>query len=390
MTTVTQHPDHNRRDDDDPVIREWLKIKHELTDYRQSTLQFLHPLVVNNTASIVAGMEVAAELAMFKSNGKILVPADKKGNLINYVIEPAKSVMSVVFGDAKFTTNPGEKWYQALRPDKLWDRLTDLEAAAKRELPNALKNLDPKTGAPKFVNRWQARATASSIIPFALVSILPNPTDEEKDVEAMTEMAVRNPVGYVGTRFVQAINPFGWGDHKRQLAGLAKIAAGAFTVIAGFRNPRVNGFGANPAHAIGGTITALAGAQLMLAVDNQSGWSQYGSTLWARMFVLPNSIMNRYTNGDPNANWYSLAHATFQTSNTVAFLAGGAEKKDDGTIVDHAETKKEAKQKALEEKRRKKEEREGKHTEDSPAHSVSETKHVSRVSEEKSVQRHSV
>ena len=68
--------------------------------------------------------------------------------------------------------------------------------------------------------------------------------------------------------------------------------------------------------------------------------------MWARMLFLPKSIMNRYQKNDPHANWYSGGQFGLQTTNTMAFMIGGAQKRADGSVIDQNAMIREAKEKA--------------------------------------------
>jgi hypothetical protein len=64
------------------------------------------------------------------------------------------------------------------------------------------------------------------------------------------------------------------------------------------------------------------------------------------LFYYP-SISQKVKNDEPGLNWYLGGIGAFQTTNLIAAMIGGAEKRPDGTVVDQKAMVREAREKAL-------------------------------------------
>lgn len=364
------------------------KIGAEFQEYRQNTIEALPRAMVNNSSNLIGVTQLVGEVMMFKAGGsklyeglktakdgkhsidifsghfqdwlaeskhfKNLAFANNKGvgahivRFANPVLEPLHNILQNVKGSAGGNFN----FKSLLRPQfykESFQSLTNLGKAT--EVERARMGLDQFGKQRKIVNRWQNRATFAGMLAMTIAATMPDDKDSPEEVEKLTEMQVKSPAKYAAYRAATALNPLQWWDNKRAFTGFMMTLCGMSTFLAGFRN--VGGNNAyfwNKAHGINGLITGAAGAQLFLAPTADQGWSRFGSTLWARMVFLPNSISKRYAKGDKDAHFYSAGQAAFQTANAEAFLFGGAEKLKDGTVVDHQVIRERAKAEAKREK----------------------------------------
>ncbi len=349
------------------------RLGHRMRGYRHSAITNLPAPLVNNASNTIAVTQLAAEMAMFKANGTdFMAPrvAGQATKLHHYITRPPMNIWRAVADNASFNMTLKD----LVRPTFYKDiakSFVDLAHATKLDAPNG----------ERLINRWQARSSFMGVTTMAITAIVPDTKDDLEEVEKNAIQLKTNPVGYAVKRVGQAIwfpvevvkytsqlvgSKFGMappladgaGVHKRQFAGLGLFFTGFFSFLSGFRNVGLlnkdlgqyaahnTKYVGNWAHSAGGAITAAAGATLLMALDNDQGWSRYGAMQWGRMLFLPKSIYNRYHKHDPRAHWYLGAQVGLQSANTVSFLIGGAEKLPDGTIVDHSAIREEAKLKA--------------------------------------------
>lgn len=301
---------------------------------RNSAIHALPSFVVNNSSNFIGSMQLVAEALYYKSGGYDLIPKEKRGNPISWIVEPPKSIWKGVTTASKSNV----KLSDMVKPSfwqGAWKELNDVERATQLDghFVNGMNT-------SKLRNKWSARAGMSGIAAMTIATVLPDEKyDPEQDAN-MRKMASDNTAGYVGLRMYQAVNPLEWMNHKRQFSGLGMMGAGAFSFFSGFR--QVNGtFGKeaqaymrNPWHMAGGLITVMGGLQLMLGVDNQEAWRNFGATQMLRLASLPNSIHHRFKYQEQGGSWYLASTGVFQTKNIFAALVGGAEKTPDGEIID--------------------------------------------------------
>lgn len=221
----------------------------------------------------------------------------------------------------------------------------------------------------------------------SIAAFFPDIKDKDEEIAERVKLSQLHPVRYVGQCIREALwFPFATvaelghrvvggrkneaenqeiGKFKRQFTGLGMAITGVCSFLSGFRNVRyINQnlpaaqkvlaanleYYKNPAHSIGGAITALAGTQLLLATGGDKGWAAWGETQWLRMSVLYSSIRKKFKSNDSKPYYYLGGQVAFQTSNTISHLIGGAEKRPDGTIVDHKVMREDAKLKVREHK----------------------------------------
>lgn len=341
------------------------RIEARLQKARVDSITTLPSFVVNNSSNFIGATQLIGEVLYYKSNNLPLYKegwkATNKLGPLGYVVHPIQNMYGQTFSgiwhsivDTKGKVLLPAAWWKGIK------NLPDLKGAAYRDSNGFTKKLS---------NTFGARAGLSGASAMVVALLLPDHNETQEEIDHYTQMQQQSPVRYYGTRIYQAVNPLEWGKHKRQFSGLGMTSAGVFSFLSGWRQPtftnnaiKVDGrsvFSDNMAkaatqqqkytrnfpHMIGGLITAFAGLQLMMSVDSQSAWTNYGKTQFLRLTILPFSIANRFANKTIGALHYLGAQTMFQTKNLVAAVIGGAEKKPDGTIVDYKAMREEAKQK---------------------------------------------
>jgi hypothetical protein len=327
---------------------------------RYHTIRALPGFVVNNSSNAIGMVQLVGEALMFKSGGFDLIDAKNKGNPIHWIIDPPKNIFQAVFKKAQFNG----KLTDLLQPSKLFQSIKDfgdLETASK------IDSIGKAGEAVKLTNRWSARSGFMGISAMTISTLLPEEKDTPEQTQKDAALAKNNPVGYYAYRLGQGLAfpitaPFRMvmkvlnpqaeqhiGAGKRQFAGIGMTLAGLFSFISGFRQVEGKVIGQqhymkNPWQMAGGIITFFGGSSLMLGIDNQQGWTNYGAVQMGRLLTLGPSITNRFKpgpNGKPEqgAEWYLGAQGALQTKNLVAVLIGGAKKLPDGTVVDQKDTR---------------------------------------------------
>ncbi len=301
---------------------------------RVATLRAMPVSIVNNSSNFIGITHLAGDMMMLKANGtKMLKPKQIKSSL-DYIRVPFLNTLETArFGfSVKDLARPGF-YVESLTS------LTSFDAAARADLVR---------GNGALFNRWQARSTLCGLTGMAVNALLPDDVDDQPEVEQMAKLYSKQPLRYYGRRLEQALNPFEWPTHKRQFTGMAITLAGASSFISGFRNvselPRADAlaknmkytYRLNPAHAAGGLITLLGGAQLWAGIDDEQGWKDFGRTMTLRTLFLFHSISNRFDpkHLDPGRHWYAGGQALFTAKDVGSYFIGGAEKRPDGTLID--------------------------------------------------------
>lgn len=327
--------------------------------WRKGAIEKTPAAIVNHSSNVIGAMQIVGEAFMFEASGTKMLKPENKGKLLHYLIDPPQQIMVGVKGNlSKSKINLGEtllsaSTYQNL-PQKSIDAfkaLTSFEVATQRDrIGRAGEMIALK-------NKWSARSGLMGLTAMTVATLLPDKKDTAAETDAMTEKAKENPLSYVGMRVYQALNPIEWWSHKRQFAGLGMTMTGVLSAVSSFRQVAGKEIGHqhymfNKWQMIGGLITAAGGSQLMLAVDNDSGWRNFGMTQMLRLTTLPPSIRQRFegTKGmqEQGAIPYLIGQGVFQVKNMVAASIGGAEKDADGKAVDHSAMRVEAKHTAAE------------------------------------------
>lgn len=351
------------------------KFGHSIDEGRKKTITALPSPIVNNSSNVIGFMQLVAEVFLYKSSGSNLTNDSSKPLWHKVLVQPFKNIYGGALSRSKisfdFTSLTKADTYK-----NAWHNLNDLETATKRDIAAASVDsqkaystaLDARTklkqfkdvpkhiveaefkevlkrpNAPtlgKLSNKWSVRSGLAGICAMTVTTIFPDDKDSPELTEKMVVKAANDPLGYVGLRLYQAVNPLQWFEHKRQFSGFGLMGAGFFSFISGFRQVAgkygldAQRYLKNPWHMVGGLITAVAGTRLLLATDSQKGWSDFGTTQFLRLTTLPNSIHHRFKYNEQGGNWYLGAQTLLQIKNLVAVLIGGAQKMPDGTIVDY-------------------------------------------------------
>jgi hypothetical protein len=347
------------------IEKDWLKgIDESVGRLRHRLITILPNFIVNSSSNILGAIQMVGEVCMVKSANvnllkKKLNGVTVKASGINYLLYPIDNVFGAAFRKSNLQK---VDWKNFIKPHYWKETVAnfiDLERAAK---------IDSSSGSKALVNSFSVRSGLMGMVSMSVAMLFPDHKDTAEETEASTIQQNKNPIGYVATRVFQAVwFPFetiiqcvkkiahpnedqNIGIHKRQFAGLGMIATGLLSFLSGFR--QINGdflagqaqhYQRNIPHMIGSLITAFAGSQLMLGVDNQQGWTRFGSIQIGRLFTMPFAIADRFQKKETNKGWYLASQAVFQTKNFSAALIGGAEKDADGNIVDHKAMREEAK-----------------------------------------------
>lgn len=339
----------------DTLVREYGKIKNELADYRHAAIHTLPGFIVNNSTNLLGAAHVATEMAMFKSalpQGTNL--AEYKGNPFTYAFDATKEVFGVTFKKSipkNFNLGTLKNEYGNGNTLKgLYNFVTDTKAATERAMKEQGVTSVEKL---KLSNPWQARTTMCGLGVWGLSTLIPDKKDTLEEIEHMTVLQQTNPIGYIGERMRQAIDIPHWHEHKRQMIGLGYIGVGLCSTLGSWRGNGVKGYSFNKGYFMTSMFSLASAIPLLFATDDEKGFGGFGALMMGRLFFLPGSIARKFSTGEPGAAWYGGASVAFQIENYMQTLFGGAEKKPDGTVVDHQEIMKIAKRHAQEIKRNK-------------------------------------
>ncbi len=224
-------------------------------------------------------------------------------------------------------------------------------------------------------NRWQTRSTLFGLAVWTLSALIPDKKEDPEEVEKMAELQQRSKLGYAGERLRQAVAVPEWRDHKRQMIGLGVSLSGVCSVLGAWRSrknpaegallalgtpyPFKKTFARDTSYLMQSLFTLGSGLALLFSLDDEKGFSRFGMGMMGRLTFLPVTIGKKFgyrgkennfsfVKGEPENGkwWYTAATASFQAENMAQGLIGGAEKNPDGTIIDHASIRKEAKMKA--------------------------------------------
>jgi hypothetical protein len=294
-------------------------IKHQGERARHYAISHTSPIIINHSAQILSAGHLASEILMLKAAGVEFFKNKRNGGKVNILIDPLYNLGRGMLG------------------------LDKIEAGKANQ------------------NHWGIRATVVGFFAWTLGTFVPDKhkSDVESDKEVSDDSLLfrESKLGFLKKRIGQVLNVFD-ASNKRQQIGFGVMLAGIFTALSG--RSAIDGAGnfyLNKSRAIGGMITAVAGSSLWLSITDESAWSRYGAVLWARIPFIATSINKMYGKTMPfrgqtspegirlfdkaNREWkYYAAGATgFQSSALASFLVGGAEVKEDGTIITH-DTKK--------------------------------------------------
>lgn len=235
------------------------------------------------------------------------------------------------------------------------------EAEAKQPLPtgDALHSaaIDHRVRSKSLPNRWQMRSTLFGLAVWTLSTFIPDKKEDSNEVEHMAELMQTNPLKYVGERLRQAVWVPEWREHKRQMIGLGVTLSGICSMLGAWRlrgSIPVDGraiYSLDKSYLAQSVFTFGSGSALLLSLDDERGFSRFGMGMIGRLLFLPTTLGKKYgiigdAGPEHGRHWYAGATLSFQAENMAQGLIGGAEKNPDGSIIDHAAIRNEAKLKA--------------------------------------------
>lgn len=344
------------------------------SSFRFHALKLMPSFIVNHSSNFIGLTQLVGEAFYFKSSGVNKFVKDEHRGTWKAWVYPPINVVEGVFKKSAFRINPK----QLLNPKHMVEevgRFFDLKAAGQADF---LRD-------GKLSNRWSARSGFAGIVSMAIAAAFPDEKDDPEVTEKMAIMAAQTPMRYAAYRIgkglafpftatlglvKKALDPHKdhhIGDGKREFSGIGMALTGFFSVLAGFRQPRHKAgmwhYDFNKWQTLGGLITTYAGGALLMGIDNQQGWTNYGKYQFGRLAVLPMSIKERFPNkegfSDPGAKYYLAAQGVFQFKNVVASTIGGAHIIEDDRngriILDQRKHRNASFRKAKEEKHHQKE-----------------------------------
>lgn len=352
--------------------------------WRRATITALPAFLVNYSSNILGAFHVWTEGIMFKASLKGSKLVDKASNPIDYVIKAGSRIYKEAFEGILKKTNPEARVdiFDGNPVKNVWNFVTDTKAATNREI--LAQHVHPTK--VQLGNPWQTRSTFSGLTGWTMAMLVPEGKESDDELMRMEIMRRTNPVGYAATRVGQAFNPLQWTTHKREMTGVWQMAAGVFSMLGAWRNRtkpnaaemalgKLPEYVFNKAYFGTGVCSLFAGSALTFAPDDSAAAVGYGNSVTAMSVFLPFSLGDKFKNKEPGVWWYTGGKVSFQLKAWMQELFGGAEKKPDGTIVDHDEIRREAAKRAhLIKAERKHKKEQAKHPEGNPfADSFNET-----------------
>jgi hypothetical protein len=315
---------------------------------RHKSIKSTPSVVVNNSSNILGAAHVMTELVMFKASIKDGKLVDKH-NYWDFLPKALIKVYRDAFSTSKNSTANPVELLKGNPVKNVWEFVTDTKKATEREFAAQMKQ-GVAVENVKLGNRWQTRSTLAGLTVWGLSALIPDKKESDEEVERMEIMRRTNLPKYVAERFRQAVWFPGWPDHKRQMIGLGIMTSGICSTIGAWRNrdklaalPR---YKLNPSYLATSAITFMASLPLLFASDDSRGFGWFGGIMTGRLAFLPTSIWNKFSAKEDGAWSYLLGMTGFQLENWTQALIGGAEKKPDGSIVDHSAIHKSARDKA--------------------------------------------
>ena len=316
--------------------------------WRKTAIGMTPGFIVNNSSNVLGFIHLFAEFAMFKSNGTSrLINEENIYKPWRYPIDPIVNIYKSTLSRARFKFNP-RALTQWSSYTNAFHNILDVERATKMDSAALLPG-------EKLVNRFQARSTLFGFTAWTLNMLIPEQKDSPEETERMSDMMVNRPLSYVGLRIKQGLWIPDWWNHKRQMTGLGALVGGVFSTLGGFRGVRQMADGSrvyyrNWVSVTTGLISTASSIPLLFSVDDDAGYSKFGSTIILKLFAMPAAIWAKFANFDVGKWWYTTGTLTFTGANFFAALVGGAEKRPDGTIVDHTAIREQARARAKQHK----------------------------------------
>lgn len=336
--------------DSDGIIGHLVRFSNFWSNERKATIKEVPAEVLKYSSNIFGAAHVITEMAMFKASNKNGTLIQDPSKPLNWITQPVRTIFEDAFKRSRselpvkellFTKNPIKNIYQ---------RIVDTDGATRRA-----REKEPNTPHHKIAlsNPWQTRSTLAGLIVWGLSTFIPDRREDEAEIERMTIKQQVNPIGYVAERLKQAVWIPEWPEHKRQMVGLGIMASGVCSTINAWRGRGKDKHGVpiytfNKGYLGTSLFTLASSFPLLFATDDRRGYGGFGALMMGRLLYLPSSIKKKFADKDSGRYWYTGATVSFQAENLAQNLIGGAEKLPDGTIVDHDEIRKHAKEKAKE------------------------------------------
>lgn len=327
------------------IAREISRFHNEVSGWRRAAITAMPGFLVNYSSNILGAMHIGTEIVMLKASA---AKSDKplisdKSKPLNYVVEPLKGLWVDTYHSSKPQTDI--KSFFKGNPVTNFKNYLDSDKATLAEDPLAQKN-----GFKPYANRWQMRSTLFGVIVWTLSTIIPDRKEDPAEVDRMAELQQRSPLGYIGERLRQAVWIPEWPEHKRQMIGLGVMASGVSSILGSWRQRKLVAgtpvYTFDKSYLMQSFFTFASATALLFSLDDERGYSRFGMGMIGRLAFLPKTISNKLERNEPGTNWYMLGTVGFQAENMAQGLIGGAEKNPDGTIIDHASIRQEAKLKA--------------------------------------------
>lgn len=326
-----------------------------LHSLRMFALKHTSRHIINNSSNILGFTHVLTEMMMFKASNKDGKLINNPENPVNWVWEPFKNVFADTFKRSHAGTTSVKEMLKGNPFKNFYQYVTDVDAATAR-VRSAPENAGKALNEIRFGNSWVARSTLIGLTMWSLSTMIPEKKESPEEIERMAIKRRNNPIAYVGERLKQALWIPDWRTHKRQMLGLGNIMLGITSAVGAWRgrteNPitRIQKYSFNGSYLGTAIVSMLAGLPLLFASDEQRGYGGFGSIMMLRIPFLFGSIKTKFNpkGPEPGRYWYLGSSVSFQAENLSQALIGGAEKKEDGTIVDHTAIREEARQKANE------------------------------------------
>ena len=351
---------------------------------RKKAIQVTPSFIVNGSSNLLGALQLVGEVMMFKASAK--EPLVSNWSDPRSIAEAPVKIVKEIFGGATRSDLKVGELLKGNPAKNIYHRITHLEDATAREVTGQIK-ADPTKSVHtiRLPNRWQTRSTALGIVGWGLNMLIPEKKEKDEDVQKMAEMSAKNPVAYGLECVRRAVWLPDWGANKRYMTGLFVMGSGMCSTLGAWRNREKLASGLqhyrfNPSYMMTGLLTLAGGIGTLLAVDNARGYGAFGSTLMLRTAFLPTSIYKKFQIKEDGRHWYTSAVATFQTQNALAVLFGGAEKRPDGTIIDHKTAVKEGKKEGREE-RKHRAMKAAEPVDEKPSSTISQAEHVSQTTQ---------
>jgi hypothetical protein len=315
---------------------------------RQAAIKALPAPILNNSSNLLGAAHVWTEIVMFKASLKGGKLVENASNPLDYAVKAISRVYSEAFKGAFSKRDNNVKIFEGNPFKNVYRIITDTDGATQREIEHQMSQMRA-SGVTKKIslpNTWQTRSTLAGLTAWSLSAMIPDKKESEEEVERMRDLRDKNPLGYAGERFKQALWVPQWPDHKRQMIGLGIMTSGTCSMLGAWRNRATIGdvtkYKFNGSYFATGALTFISSMPLLFSLTDKDAFNSFGGWMLGRLFFLPTSISAKLKNKEEGTNWYIGATAGFQAENLAQAMIGGVEKLPDGTIVDHSKHKKKA------------------------------------------------